>query len=85
MVALRISQDGEVSAATVVRLWEVRVLLLIPKSYRPTAPLQPGGTFPKPRELLIGSFGDPENWHEVSFLFLEGLSGMRALNPESGP
>lgn len=85
MVALRIGQDGEVSAATVVRLWEVRFLLLIPKSYRPTAPLQPGGTFPKPRELLSGSFGDPENWHEVSFLFLEGLSGMRALNPESGP
>lgn len=61
LVALRIGQDGKVSAATVVRLWEVRVLLVLPKSYSPTTPLQPGGTFPKPRELLSGSFGDPEN------------------------
>lgn len=59
--------------------------LVLPKSYSPTTPLQPGGTFPKPRELLSGSFGDPENWHKVSFLFFEGLSWMWALNPESGP
>lgn len=32
LVALRIGRDGQVSVATVVRLWEVRVLLVLPKS-----------------------------------------------------
>lgn len=69
---------------TAVKLWEERVLPVLPKSCSPDTPRQPGGKSPKPGEILGGNLRDQESWDRFSFLFSDSLR-IQELKPRSGP